>query len=217
MDDLLNRPRLFLITPPEVPAADLLEPLKKALSGGDVACVLIYAPDLGTRELQAAGELLVPVIQKAGAAAIIYRDTQAAGRCGADGVHIDTSFDDIKQAIETFQPARIVGTNGTKSKHDDMQRGEAGVDYMLFGRLDLEEHPEVHPKTLTLADWWAELFETPCVALAGNDITSVEAAAATGADFVAAKNAVWQHPDGPEAAVRLANEILEKHPFEEAS
>jgi len=212
----VNRPRLFLVTPPKFDPDTMASDLEQAMSGGDVACVLIYMPGAMSKEIQAAANRLVPVIQKGGAAAIVYGDTQAAGRAGADGVHVDTSLDDVKLAVESFQPERIVGAGGTKLKHEDMEWAETGIDYLFYGRLDLEERDEVHPKTLQRAQWWAELFETPCVALGGRSLASVEAAAQTRADFVALKDAVWQHGDGPAAAVREANAVLEQHPFEDA-
>lgn len=211
----MNRPRLFLVTPPEFDPSDLAPKLKQAFSGGDIACVLIYMPDAGTKEVQAAAEVLVPVIQEGGAAAIVYRDTQAAGRSGADGVHVDTSLEDVKLAVESFQPERIVGTGGTKLKHDAMEWAETGVDYLFFGKLDLVEKENAHDKTLTGAAWWAELFETPCVALAGNALATLNDVAATGADFVALKDAVWKSDDAPATVVEQANRILEAHPFPE--
>ncbi|WP_417694371.1 thiamine phosphate synthase [Roseibium sp.] len=211
----MNRPRLFIITPPNMDAETFAPNLEAALSGGDVACVLIYQPDANTKTRQDAAEKLVPIIQAAGAAALIYNDTQVAGRTGADGAHIDTSLDDIKMAVESLQPAKIVGAGGTKLKHEDMETAETGVDYLFIGRLDLEEKEEPHDKTLSKAQWWAELFETPCVALAGSTLDSANAAAATGADFVALKSAIWDHPEGPAAAVASANIILDGHEFQD--
>ncbi|WP_417687053.1 thiamine phosphate synthase [Roseibium sp.] len=210
----VNRPRLFLVTPPSFDTAEMATALENAFKGGDVACVLIYMPEATSKELQATCEKLVPVIQSGGAAALVYGDTQVAGRTGADGAHIDSSLEDIKLAVESLQPERIVGAGGTKLKHEDMETAETGVDYLFFGKLDLAEQAEAHPKTLSKAEWWSELFETPCVALAGNTMTSVEAAAATGADFVALKDAMWQHGQDPAATVAEANAILEKYPFE---
>lgn len=209
----MNRPRLFLVTPPVFDADDMAARLKQAFAGGDVACVLIYMPGAATKDIQAAAQKLVPVIQEGGAAAIVYRDTQAAGRSGADGVHVDTSLDDVKLAVESFQPERIVGTGGTKLKHDAMEWAETGVDYILFGKLDLAEKENAHSKTLSAAAWWAELFETPCVALAGNTIGTLEEVAATGADFVALKDAVWQSDGDIATLISKANQILEAHPF----
>lgn len=211
----MNRPRIFLVTPPEFDTADMAGKLKKAFAGGDIACVLIYMPGAGTRDIQTACETLVPVIQEGGAAAIVYRDTQAAGRGGADGVHVDSSLDDLKQAVESFRPDRIVGTGGMKLKHDAMEWAETGVDYMFFGVLSLPEKEGAHDKTLALASWWAELFETQCVAMAGSSLETLADVAATGADFIALKDAVWQSGEDVASVIARANEILDAHPFPE--
>lgn len=209
----MNRPRLFLVTPPEFDAADLAGRLKQAFEGGDIASVLIYMPGAGTKDVQAAADILVPVIQAGGAAAIVYQDTQAAGRSGADGVHVDTSLDDVRLAVESFQPERIVGTGGTKLKHDSMEWAETGVDYLFFGKLDLAEKNGAHDKTLRNAAWWAELFETPCVAMGGSSLDTLGDVAATGADFVALKDAVWQSGADISSVIAEANNILETYPF----
>jgi len=211
----VNRPRLYLVTPPEFDAEDLAGKLAKAFAGGDIACVLIYMPGAHTKEVQTAASVLVPVIQQGGAAAIVYQDTQAAGRSGADGVHVDASLEDVKLAVESFQPDRIVGTGGTKQKHDAMEWAETGVDYMLFGKLDLPEKTAAHDKTLRSATWWAELFETPCVALAGNSLETLADVAATGADFVALKDAIWHSDTEISSVISEANTILEAYPFPE--
>jgi thiamine-phosphate pyrophosphorylase len=192
----------------------MAEQLKLAFSGGDIACVLIYMPDASTKDIQAAADILVPLIQDGGAAALVYGDTQAAGRSGADGVHVDTSLEDVKLAVESFQPDRIVGTGGTKTKHDAMEWAETGVDYLFFGKLDLAEKETAHAKTLSGANWWAELFETPCVALAGSTLDTLAEVAATGADFIALKDAVW-HSSDIAGTIANANKVLEAHPFPE--
>lgn len=213
-DTSLNRPRLFLVTPASFDIDQLAKTLHNAAAGGDIACVMIYQPNATPKDRQAAAEKLVPVIQASGAAAIIYGDTQVAGRSGADGAHVDTSLEDVKLAVESLQPAKIVGAGGTKLKHEDMEWAETGIDYLFYGKLDLDEREDAHPKTLDKAQWWAELFETPCVALAGTTLASVEQAAATGADFVAIRDLLWT-ADHPSALVSEVNAILERHPFEE--
>ena len=64
-----------------------------------------------------------------------------------------------------------------------MLAGELGADYVLFGEPDEHGH---RPSTDAIAerlDWWAELFEPPCIGYAA---TSEEAYvfARAGADFV---------------------------------
>lgn len=203
------RSRLFLITPPDFDAEALAGPLGEALAGGDVACLLITLDEGDGHAAQAAAERIVPLAQDAGVAALILNDTQIAGRTRADGVQINSGLDDLKLAQESFQPDRIVGVGNIKDRHKAMELAELDTDYVFFGMLDLEEHAEAHRKTLDLAEWWAEVFEVPCVGLAGRDIASVRAVAEMKAEFVALRAGVWEHADGPKAAVERANAILD--------
>ncbi|WP_321344872.1 thiamine phosphate synthase [Breoghania sp.] len=203
------RSRLFLITPPDFDAQTFPDVLADALSGGDVACVLITLKDGDSSAAQEIAERLTPIAQDAGAAALILNDTRIAGRAHADGVQIDTGFEDLKLAQETFQPNRIVGVGHIKDRHTAMELAELDTDYVFFGMLDLEEHDEAHRKTVDFAQWWAEVFETPCVALAGRDLASVDTLARTRAEFVALRAGVWEHPEGPKAAVAAANATLD--------
>jgi thiamine-phosphate pyrophosphorylase len=54
--------------------------------------------------------------------------------------------------------------------------------------------------------WWAEIFETPCVAYA-DTIAAASALAEAGADFVALGDAIWGRPSPSEAA-REAQALL---------
>jgi thiamine-phosphate pyrophosphorylase len=190
--------RLFLVTPKAAEAASFAPLLEEALSAGDVAAVLIA--DGG----EALASACVPIIQAAGAAALVADDTRLAGHVKADGVHVTTGLEDLKLAIESFRPKRIVGAGGLFSRHAAMEAGEANADYLFFGRPHGDTHDAPHPKALELAEWWAELMQIPAVVMAGRSLESVAEAAATGADFVAVNDAVWSHTGGPRDAVRIA-------------
>jgi thiamine-phosphate pyrophosphorylase len=77
-----------LVTPVDGDLGVVAEDLRRALSGGDVAAVLIGRTG-SEADRQAAAERLVPIAQGAGAAAVVVGDTRAAGRSKADGIHID--------------------------------------------------------------------------------------------------------------------------------
>lgn len=235
------RPRLVLVTPRPAPGPDFSGPLAAALSGGDVAAVVIDLFGLDDIAGQALAEALVPVAQAAGAAAIVAGDTRIAGRAKADGVQLDVAAmltadgydraagaetdeaaDDeedgdgqdpagaaLAAVVERLQPAKMVGAGGLRGRHDAMLAAEAGVDYVFTGRLDLAEGEAPHGKTLAFADWWAPLFEIPCVALAGRSVDGVGEIVATGVEFVALRAAAWDHPAGPAAAVAAANAAIE--------
>lgn len=184
--------------------------LEAALSGGDVASVLIAPEVTSEAALQRIAETLVPIAQAAGAAALVLEDSRAVGRSKADGIHVEGGETALKEALDAFHPQAIVGSGNVRTRHDAMSAAEAGADYVFFGLLDRPDDADTHQKTLDFARWWAELFEPPCVALAGTGAAAVEAAALTGTDFVAVRDFVWQHPDGPAEAVRAANAILER-------
>src|SRR6202008_4388297 len=107
--------------------------LEEALSGGDVAS-LIVAADLAA--LPAIAAAAVPVAQAHGVAAIIVGDTRLAGHLKADGVHVETGHADLAEAARSLRPAKIVGAGGLRSRHEAMLAGESDPDYVFFGRLD---------------------------------------------------------------------------------
>ncbi|CAI9415901.1 Thiamine-phosphate synthase [Pleomorphomonas sp. T1.2MG-36] len=204
------RARLFLITPRVVDVAALAPQLEAALAAGDVASLLIAPDPVTENDLQAIAETLVPIAQKHDVAALVLGNSRVMGRARADGIHIEAGETALKEAIEALQPKSIVGAGNIRVRHEAMEAGEAGADYIFFGLLDLEEGEETHRKTIDLGAWWADLFEPPCVLLSGRSMESVEACARTGADFVAVRAAVWEHPEGPAAAIAQANAILDR-------
>ncbi len=109
-----------------------------------------------------------------------------------------------------MQPNRIVGAADIKDRHTAMMIGSTDADYIFFGMLDLEERDEAHRKNVDFGEWWAEVFEVPCVVMAGRDPASVRDIAMTRTDFVALRNGVWEHPEGPRKAVADANKILDE-------
>jgi thiamine-phosphate pyrophosphorylase len=203
MADSSEVTRLFLVTPPLIDAAAFPLRLGEALAGGDVAVVLI-----ASHADEAVINSLVPVIQNAGAAALVTNDTRLAGHVKADGVHIEGRSEDLRLAVESFRPKRIVGAGNLHSRHDAMEAGELDVDYLFFGRPHGDTHDDAHPKALDLAEWWSELMQIPAVIMGGRSLDSVAEATATGAAFVALHDAVWSHPAGPREAVRLAQAML---------
>lgn len=206
----IDRCRILLVAPPLADADALAALLTAALSGGDVASVILDSGDLDEASFQASLQKAVPVIQKADAAAIILNDTRIAGRVGADGVHIEGNAATLAEIIEKHTPKMIVGTGNLRDRHGALEIGELQPDYVFFGKIGADTKPDAHPRNLALAQWWSEMIEIPGIAQAGNSLQSVIAAAATGADFVALGRAVFE-ADDPAKAVAEANRLLDEH------
>ncbi|HSM43183.1 MAG TPA: thiamine phosphate synthase [Afifellaceae bacterium] len=201
--------RLYLVTPGLLDLSAFRARLEEALEAGDVAAVLI-ADIEEEHEMAAAAEALVPVIQSHGAAALLENHVRIAARTGADGVHVSGGLGDLKNAVERLKPRMIVGAGAVMNRHAAMQAGEAGADYVFFGKPHGDIRPQAHHKNLDLAEWWSEIVEVPAVVMAGSAVESVTDTAATGADFIALHEACWSHPDGPGAAVREALDLISR-------
>jgi thiamine-phosphate pyrophosphorylase len=200
--------RLCLVTPVGIPPADLAARLEAALSGGDVASLIITLGNAAPSDLQMMAETLTPIAQRHDVAALVHNDTRIAGRARADGVHVDTGPNDLRDAVARLRPQRLVGAGGAETRHDAMVLGEADPDYVFFGRLDGDTDSDPHPQALALAAWWAPLFHIPAIVMGGASLESLGEAAATGAEFIALSRAVWDHADGPAAAIAEANSFL---------
>ncbi|HEX8164865.1 MAG TPA: thiamine phosphate synthase [Beijerinckiaceae bacterium] len=203
--------RLYLVTPPLAEPQSFAPRLAEACRAGEIAAVLLRLEAADERTLVNRMKALAPVAQEQGAAVLVAAPgdidlAAVATRGGADGVHVGLDSALVRSLRERLKD-RIVGAGGIRSKDEAMTAGEAGADYLLFG----EPRPDGSvPPLDTVAEraaWWAEIFETPCVAFAPS-LGAVSRLAATGAEFVALGDAVWGHAEGPAAAVRAALAVL---------
>lgn len=201
-----NRCRIVLIASPRMPA----ERVAAALSGGDVASLILTADGADEAAFQAFAERVAPGAQAAGVAVVIDGDSRIAGRIHADGLHVEAGKDELAEAIERHQARMMVGAGGAKTRDEALELGEERPDYMFFGRFGYDTKPEPHARNLALGAWWAEMIEIPCIVMAGSDLASVEAVAATGAEFVALSAAIFAEGADAKAAVVEANARLDR-------
>jgi len=200
--------RLCLVTPPDYDLVTFAPHLADALAGGDVASLVIAAPRTKPESLQDVAEALVPLATARGVAALIHNDVRVAQRTRADGVHVDTGIADLRAAIDALRKRGIVGAGGLDSRHAALEAGDSEPDYVFFGRLDGDRDEAIHPKALDLAAWWSSVAVIPAIVMGGRSLASVDDAAANRIDFIALSSAIWDHAQGPGAAVAAANERL---------
>lgn len=199
-------PRLYLATPVVDDPATLAATLPALLAGVDVAAVLVRQALTDQRTMIGRIKALAPAIQNAGAALLIDGHAEIVARSGADGAHLH-GVEAMQEWLPALKPDRIAGVGGLATRHDSMLAGEAGADYVLFGEPNADGH---RPSVEAIAErlqWWAELFEPPCVGYA----TSAEEAfafAAAGADFVLVGDFIWADPQGPAAGLRAAGTAI---------
>ena len=199
-------PRLYLATSEVDDPAQLASLLPELLAAADVAAVLLRLRPTDQRTMISRVKTLAPVIQNAGAALLLDGHVELVARGGADGAHL-AGIADMEEALPSLKPDRIAGVGGLATRHDSMAAGEAGADYVLFGEPDATGQ---RPSTEAIAErlqWWAELFEPPCVGYAASRDEAREFAAA-GADFVLVGDFIWADPRGAEAALAEVEQAI---------
>jgi thiamine-phosphate pyrophosphorylase len=192
-------PRLYLATPIVDDPAPLVASLPALLAGADIAAVLLRLKPADPRGMISRIKAFAPAVQNSGAALLIEGNAELVARAGADGAHL-TGIEAMQEALPTLKPDRIAGVGGLITRHDSMSAGETGADYVLFGEPDGRG---ARPSADAIAErlqWWAELFEPPCVGFAATFEEAKEFAAA-GADFVLVGDVIWDDPRGPAAAL----------------
>lgn len=204
-----DRCRLVLIAPAPSSGEEAL--VEAALSGGDVASLIIPPYDADEAEFQARAEALTRLAQARGVAVMVAGEPRIAARVQADGVHFEGSKAELAEIIAKHQGRMMVGCGGAANRDDALELGEMQPDYIFFGRFGYDVRPEPHPRNLTLGAWWAEMIRIPCIVLAGSHTGSVVDVAKTGAEFVALGNAVFAPGADPAREVAEANALLDKH------
>jgi len=204
-----TRCRLYLVTPAKLEPKAFADTLKRALSGGDVSSVQLRLKDVSDEEILRAGDILMKVTQRADAAFIVNDRPDLAVRLGADGVHVgqeDAAYSDARAVVG---PDRIVGVTCHNSRHLAVEAAEAGADYVAFGAFFPTATKE--PKTRAepeLIQWWSQTMVVPCIAIGGITVANARPLIDAGADFIAVSSGVWDHADGPEAAVKAFNALF---------
>ena len=201
--------RLYLVTPPVLEPAAFAPKLTEALDAGDVACVQLRLKDCSDDAVRRACDVLRPIAQERGVAFILNDHPELARETGCDGVHVGQKDTPYAQARRIVGNDAIVGVTCHDSRHLAMEAGEAGADYVAFGAFFPTTTKDAEYKAEPeLLQWWSELMEVPCVAIGGITQENCGPLVRAGADFLAVVGAVWNHPDGPGAAVRAFNAAI---------
>lgn len=203
--------RLYLITPPRLDAAAFSSALATVLDAGDVAAVQLRLKDADDDTVRRTCEALRDLVQERDVAFILNDRPDLAVETGCDGVHIGQQDTPYRDARRLLGEDRIVGVTCHNSRHFAMEAAEAGADYVAFGAF----FPTATKRPPTVADpeilaWWSEIMTVPCVAVGGITAGNCGPLIAAGADFLAVSAGVWQHPEGPAAAVRAFISEIER-------
>ena len=195
-------PRFYLVTPLLGEVDAFADALGRAIEAADVAALLVRLQPDAERTLIDRAKRLASIVQPKGVALLIDSHAEIVARAGADGAHL-IGIEAFTAAAASLKPARIAGCGGLPTRHDAMLAGERGADYVMFGEIDADGRRPSFPAIVERVEWWAHLFEIPCVGFAAS-AQEIAPLAAAGADFVAIGGELWDDPRGPAQAVAEA-------------
>ncbi|MEP3677152.1 thiamine phosphate synthase [Sulfitobacter sp.] len=199
MQDAPDQPQLYLITPTVLDPADFADTLARVLDSHDTACVQLALASRDEDVLSRAADTLRTVTDARDVALVISEHTLLAERLGLDGVHLNDAARSVRHARSVLGADAIVGCYCAGSRHDGMNAGEAGADYVSFGPMRPTALNDGETAEIELFQWWSEVIEVPCVAEGQLDIATISKLAPI-TDFFAIGDEIWGAED-PVAAL----------------
>lgn len=201
---------IYLVLPgDEAPA--LRNSLEEILQGGRIACVLLESGAQGGGDPALARELCA-LTQAHDVAFLVQDDLAAVTAAGADGIHVTGGEVAYAQARRQLGEEAIVGVACATQRHTALVVAEQGADYVAFTRPTRPEGAQADDEAWRdVIAWWSEIVEVPQVAFGAASLAEAGEIAALGADFVAVREVIWQHEDGPVEAVSALADILARN------
>ena len=204
-------PRLYLATPVVDDPSPLTGKPAGLARGADVAAVLLRLKPTDQRTMISRVKALAPAVQDGGAALLLDGHVELVARAGADGAHLTGIRSHGRCAADLEarphhrrrRPRRPGTIRWPRAK-------PARIMCCSASPMPTGQRPSIEAIAERL-QWWAELFEPPCVGFAASREEAYEFAAA-GADFVLVGDFIWADPRGAAAAlVEVEQAIRQAH------
>ncbi len=198
--DTSEQPQIYLITPPAIDLESFPDRLARVLDGAEVACIRLALAGNDEDNIARAADACRAVAHARDVALVISNHVLLAQRLGLDGVHMDDGARSVRSARKELGPDAIVGSFCGTSRHDGMNAGEAGSDYVAFGPVGNVSLGDGAVADRELFQWWSEMIEVPVVAEGGLNETLVnELTPCT--DFFGIGDEIWRH-ENPLASLK---------------
>ncbi|MCP5039339.1 MAG: thiamine phosphate synthase [Rhodobacteraceae bacterium] len=198
-----EQPQLYLITPPEIELSSFPGILAKVLDTSPVACIRLALSSPDEDLIARAADACREVAHARDIAIVIEDHILLAERLGLDGVHLTDGVRLVRKARETLGKDAIIGAFCGASRHDGLNAGEAGADYVSFGPVGLTALGDGNQAPPDLFAWWSEMIEVPVVAEGALDVDNIKQLAAV-TDFFAIGSEIWHHDDPASELTRLS-------------
>lgn len=188
-----EQPQIYLVTPPVFDPEPFAKALASVLDAHPVACLRLALASRDEDRIGRAADACREVAHARDVAIVLDDHVALAERFGLDGVHLTDAARSVRDARKALGPDAIVGSYCGTSRHDGMNAGEAGADYVSFGPVSgsLGDGTQADRE---LFAWWTEMIELPVVAEGGLSPDLITQLADV-TDFFAIGEEIWDADD----------------------
>ncbi|RKF17028.1 thiamine phosphate synthase [Roseovarius spongiae] len=197
-----EQPQIYLVTPPEIELSRFTGQLAAALDAHPVACVRLALSTREEDDIARAADACREITHARDIALVLESHIALVERLGLDGVHLVDGARSVRKARKALGPDAIVGAHCGDSRHDGLNAGESGADYVSFGPVGQTALGDGAQAGAELFAWWSEMIELPVVAEGALDADTI-AALAPVTDFFGIGAEIWREDDPAQALLRL--------------
>ena len=195
-----ERPQITLITPPAIDLDLFPDRLAAVLDAVDIACVRLSLAGKDEDMIARAADACRVVSHARDVAIVIDNHMLMVQRLGLDGVHLTDGARQVRYVRKELGSDAIVGAFCGITRHDGMNAGEAGADYVAFGPIGTSPLGIGEQVDFDLFDWWSKVIEVPVIAEGALTLELVEKFGPV-TDFFGVGEEIWS-AENPIAALR---------------
>lgn len=195
-----EQPQIYLVTPGQFELGAFRDTLGRVLDEVEVACIRIALTSQIEDDVTRACDLVREVAHARDIPAVVADHSALVERLGLDGVHLGDGARNLRKVRKTLGADPIIGAFCGASRHDGLNAGESGADYVAFGPLQASGLGHAEPASPDLFQWWSEMIEVPVVAEGALDQDIVRQLAPH-TDFFAIGDEIWAN-ENPAAALK---------------
>ncbi|MCY4336858.1 MAG: thiamine phosphate synthase [Litoreibacter sp.] len=192
--DAPQTPQIYLITPPDFELSSFPGKLSGILDSVETACVRLSLAASDEDDVSRAADLLREVCHARDIPLILDTHVRLVEKLGLDGVHLQDGARTVRFARKELGADVVIGAFAGASRHEGMNAGESGADYVALGPLSDTGLGAGELAQLEDFEFWSQMIELPIVAEGGLSVEVIETFAPF-SDFFAIGPEIWKQDD----------------------
>ncbi|MEM9434043.1 MAG: thiamine phosphate synthase [Pseudomonadota bacterium] len=197
-----EQPQIYLVTPPDLELSRFPATLARVLDRVEVACLRLSLSSTDEDQIARTADLLRLEAHARDIPLILDRHFRLVEKLGLDGVHLTDGARSVRSVRKELGGELVVGSFCGTSRHEGLNAGEIGCDYISFGPLSDTGLGDAAIADFETFDWWSQMIELPIVAEGALDIRAIETLAPV-TDFFAIGQEIWAQDDPAGALAAL--------------